>query len=186
MNRLKQITSILSLVALAGSGGDGSPLLIGASPDPVTNRQASTGGNWPNTAEIPTDFIFEIVSRDDIPAVTDRPHVGPGHEWARYLLSDDKVFGVNINGDIRAYPHNVGWWHGIINDVVGGLQVVVSFCPLTSTGLMYDGRGEDGRIELGVSGLLFNNNLITHDRQDNANEPTLYPQMLSKGMSVRA
>tara|TARA_B100000700_G_C15004649_1_gene837939 strand:+ start:988 stop:1341 length:354 start_codon:yes stop_codon:yes gene_type:complete len=90
LNRLKQITSILSLVALAGSGGDGSPSLIGASPDPVTNRQASTGGNWLNTAEIPTDFIFEIVSRDDIPAVTDRPHVGPGHEWARYLLSDDR------------------------------------------------------------------------------------------------
>ena len=70
-----------------------------------------------------------------------------------------------------------------MNDVVGGVPVVMTFCPLTSTGMLFDGRGEDGRIELGVSGLLFNNNLIMYDRRDGATTPTLYPQMLGKGIS---
>jgi hypothetical protein len=49
--------------------------------------------------------------------------------------------------------------------------------------MLFDGRGTDGRIELGVSGLLFNNNLIMYDRRDDGATPTLYPQMLGKGVS---
>ena len=174
---------LLALLLLPGCGGDGAPGLIGETPEPVTDREASTGGNYLDVGSFPFDFVFEIVDRDEIPATNDRRVIGPQDENARYLLPDDKVFGVNINGDIRAYPHNVGWWHEIMNDVVGGIPIVVSFCPLTSTGLMFDGRGTDGRMELGVSGLLFNNNLIMYDRRDGESSPTLYPQMIAKGVS---
>jgi hypothetical protein len=58
---------------------------------------------------------------------------------------------------------------------------VVTFCPLTGTGLVFDGRGDDEQpIELGVSGLLFNNNLVMYDRR---NDDTLYPQMTHMGIS---
>jgi hypothetical protein len=109
--------------------------------------------------------------------------VGPQDELSRYLRPDDKVFGVNINGGIRAYPHNIGWWHEIMNNVVCSIPVVMTCCPLTSTGTLFDGIGTEGRIELGVSGLLFNNNLIVYDRHDNATTPTLYTQMLGIGVS---
>lgn len=172
-----------SFALLAGCGGDGTPSIIGNTVEPVNDKEATGGGNYLDTANFPFDWIFEIVDRDEIPALTDRKVTHPKDENARYLLPDDKVFGVNVNGDVRAYPHNIGWWHEIMNDVVGGVPVVMTFCPLTSTGMMFDGRGEDGRIELGVSGLLFNNNLIMYDRRDDGASPTLYPQMLAKGIS---
>ena len=91
------------------------------------------------------------------------------------------MLGVVINGEAKAYPHNIGWHHEIINDTIGGHPIIVTFCPLTGTGMVFDGRDEDGRrITTGVSGLLFNNNLIMYDRRDNA---SLYPQMISKGIT---
>jgi hypothetical protein len=173
-----------SFVLLAGCGGsDETGTIIGSTSEPVNDKEAVAGGNYLNTVAFPFDWLFEIVERDEIPAITDRRMVGPQDELARYLRPDHKVFGVNINSNIRAYPHNIGWWHEVMNDVVGGRPVVMTFCPLTSTGMLFDGRGTDGRIELGVSGLLFNNNLIMYDRRDNAATPTLYPQMLGKGIS---
>ena len=66
--------------------------------------------------------------------------------------------GVVINGEAVAYPHNIGWHHEIVNDVVSGPPIVVSFCPLTGTGLVFNGLSADGsRLTCGVSGLLFNN-----------------------------
>ena len=84
--------------------------------------------------------------------------------------------GLFINGEAKAYPHNIGWLHEITNDVVGGKPVVVSFCPLTGTGMVFDG-GElsVNRLTCGVSGNLFNNNLMMYDRRDNLSDPTLYP-----------
>ena len=119
--------------------------------------------------------------KDGIPALNDPPVVGPSDPGAGYLSETDIVMGVVINGEPRAYPHNIGWHHEIVNDVVGGKPIVATLCPLTETGMIFDGEGADGsRIHLGVSGLLFNNNLVMYDRRDNA---TLYPQMTFKGIS---
>ena len=109
--------------------------------------------------------------KDGIPALTNPPFAAS----ASFLSDDDLVLGVVINGEAKAYPHNIGWWHEIVNDRVGGHPVSVTFCPLTGTGLVFDARAEDGgQFELGVSGLLFNNNLIMYDRRDGS---TLYPQL---------
>ena len=109
--------------------------------------------------------------KDGIPALTNPPFAAS----ASFLSDDDLVLGVVINSEAKAYPHNIGWWHEIVNDRVGGHPVSVTFCPLTGTGLVFDARAEDGgQFELGVSGLLFNNNLIMYDRRDGS---TLYPQL---------
>jgi hypothetical protein len=138
-------------------------------------RPPQNGGNF--LSSFPTDKILSGgVPKDGIPALTDPQFVDLTSSDANYILENDLVLGVIINGEAKAYPHNMGWWHEIINDVVGGQPVVVSFCPLTGTGLVFDGQGEEGtRITCGVPGLLFNNNLIMYDRRDNA---TLYPQMI--------
>ncbi|MBT3602928.1 MAG: DUF3179 domain-containing protein [Candidatus Latescibacteria bacterium] len=138
-------------------------------------RAATSGGNF--LSSFPTDRILSGgVPKDGIPALTDPQFVDLTSSDANYVLEDDLILGVVINGEAKAYPHNMGWWHEIVNDVVGGQPIVVSFCPLTGTGLVFNGQGDDGnRITCGVSGLLFNNNLIMYDRRDNA---TLYPQMI--------
>lgn len=162
------------------SQGQGNPVGTPVSDDNAQatsplERAPQSGGNF--LSNFPTDRILSGgVPKDGIPALTDPQFVDLTSNDANYIQDDDLVLGVVINGEAKAYPHNMGWWHEIVNDVVGGQPIVVSFCPLTGTGLVFNGQGDDGaRITCGVSGLLFNNNLIMYDRRDNA---TLYPQMI--------
>ncbi|NKB66245.1 MAG: DUF3179 domain-containing protein [Candidatus Latescibacteria bacterium] len=133
-------------------------------------------GTFLDIDEFPVSQIVSGgVAKDGIPALTNPSFVSPSQ--VNYLNPDDLVLGVTVNGEAKAYPHNIGWWHEIVNDRIGGLPISVTFCPLTGTGLVFNALdAETGRqIEFGVSGLLFNNNLIMYDRRDGS---TLYPQLL--------
>ena len=164
-----------------GCGGSSSdnPLTFDVNP---TDRAAQTGGNFLDVSIFPLDEIASGGDKDELPALIDQRMVAPGDpNVTGYLRDTDLVLGVVINGDTRAYPHNIFWWHEIANDVVGRVPICVTFCPLTGTGMVFDARDADGsRILLGVSGLLFNNNLIMYDKRD---DETLYPQMVSSGIS---
>jgi hypothetical protein len=119
------------------------------------------------------------VPPDGIPAMTNPQIVGP--EEAFYLSDDDLVLGVYLDGQARAYPHNLGWHHEIVNDRIGDRPISVTFCPLTSTGLVFAAADTTGtQIEFGVSGLLINSNLVLYDRSD---QESLYPQMIFTGIS---
>ena len=68
-----------------------------------------------------------------------------------------------------------------VNDQIGGQSITITLCPLTGTGMVFNTTDEDGsQIELGVSGLLINSNLVMYDRRDGT---TLYPQMLYTGIT---
>ena len=119
------------------------------------------------------------VPRDGIPAMTNPQSVAP--EDAHYLADTDRVLGVVANDAARAYPHRLGWKHEVINDQLGGQYISVTFCPLTSTGLVFNATAPDSaQIEFGVSGVVLNSNLVLYDRRD---EKTLYPQMIYVGIS---
>ena len=125
----------------------------------------------------PLRQIITVLNFDSIPALTNPAFLEPSQ--VQYLAEDDLVLGLAINGEAKAYPHNIGWWHEIINDVVGGQPVSVTFCPLTGTGLVFDATDENGeQFSLGVSGKLYNNNLVMYDRRDR----TLYPQIYFTGV----
>ena len=140
---------------------------------------ASLGGTFLDLDEFPYSAILSGgPPKDGIPALTNPSFVAASE--VSYLSEDDMVLGVVINGEARAYPHNIGWWHEIVNDKIGGHPISVTFCPLTGTGLVFDALDENGQqFELGVSGLLFNTNLIMYDRRDRA---TLYPQIAHKAV----
>ena len=101
--------------------------------------------------------------KDGIPALTN-PAVVPAEIADTFLVPEDLVLGVVINGEARAYPHGVLWWHEIINDVLGGRPILVTLCPLTGSGIVSDPVLTGQLHNFGVSGLLFNNNLIMFDR----------------------
>jgi hypothetical protein len=136
----------------------------------------STGGDFLDIDHFPLD---EIVSggppKDGIPALTNPAFVNPSA--ASYLSEDDLILGMVVDGEAKAYPENIGWWHEIVNDIIGGQPVSVTFCPLTGTGLAFNARDPaSGRqFEFGVSGLLFNSNLVMYDRRDGE---SLYPQII--------
>jgi len=125
---------------------------------------ALSGGAAAQQCLIPQN---QIVSggpgKDGIPALTNPRIVTPG-EGDSFLQEDDLVLGAIVNGEARAYPHGILWWHEIVNDVLGGKPILVTFCPLTGSGIVYDPEVDGRGLNFGVSGLLFDNNLILFDR----------------------
>ncbi len=101
--------------------------------------------------------------KDGIPALTNPPVVTAGQGDA-FLEGDDLVLGVVVNGEARAYPHGILWWHEMVNDVLGGKPILVTFCPLTGSGIVFDPEIDGRVLNFGTSGLLFDNNLIPFDR----------------------
>jgi hypothetical protein len=111
--------------------------------------------------------------KDGIPALTNPLFVSPGASGSAYLLDEDRVIGLAVENELLAIPINILWWHEIVNLDIGGRKLAVTHCPLTGSSLVFDRASIDGA-ELGVSGLLYRNNLIMYDR--NAQE-SLWPQM---------
>ena len=111
--------------------------------------------------------LEEIVSGgvplDGIPSIDDPPMV-PASK-AKYLKKGEKVFGVEIEGESRAYPHRFLSWHEMLNDEVGGVPVTLSYCTLCGSGILYSGKTSGEPRTFGTSGLLYRSNKLMYDRQ---------------------
>jgi hypothetical protein len=101
--------------------------------------------------------------RDGIPSI-DEPRFIPAEEAAEWLAGNEPVIALEIGGDARAYPLQIMTWHEIVNDVVGDLPVIVTFCPLCNAAITFDRRLGDEVYEFGTSGLLRNSDLVMYDR----------------------
>jgi hypothetical protein len=101
--------------------------------------------------------------RDGIPSI-DRPKFVPAAQ-VRFLAADDLVVSFTHLGETRAYPLRILVWHEIVNDRIGDLAINVSYCPLCGSAMVFD-RTIDGRtLEFGVSGLLYQSDVLMYDRQ---------------------
>lgn len=101
---------------------------------------------------------------DGIPALDQATMVEPSA--ADYLVPEEPVFGMKINGDARAYPLRILDWHEMANDTIGGVPVSIAYCTLCGAAVAYDGRGSDGTTyDFGSSGFLFRSNKLMYDRQ---------------------
>ena len=117
-----------------------------------------------SVCNVPTDLIFDGgPGRDGIPALTN-PEVLSANA-ADFLSPGRRVLGLVVNGEPRAYPLIVMWWHEMVNDTLGGEPVLVTYCPLTGSGVAFDPVVDGQLRNFGVSGLLFENNLIMFDRE---------------------
>ncbi|MDN5212196.1 DUF3179 domain-containing protein [Fulvivirgaceae bacterium BMA12] len=142
--------------------GDGSNTLSGGGAGGAGG--SGSFGNW----LIPVNEVRDGgPGKDGIPALQDPDFLEAGQ--ASYLREDDLVVGYKRGNDIRAYSHNVLDWHEIVNDQVGDFPVAITYCPLTGTAIGW-GRSVDGNTTtFGVSGLLYNTNLIPYDRSTDSN-----------------
>ncbi len=100
--------------------------------------------------------------KEGIPSI-DRP-VFVSAKKAQFLESEDRVLGVLYKGETKAYPIAILNWHEIVNDRYKGERVVVSFCPLCGTGVAFSTLNKKART-FGVSGLLYNSDLLLYDRE---------------------
>lgn len=151
---LKRIALALGLSLVMGTAS--------ASPEfwqhewPKTDFEKTTVENW-----------VEIMSggppKDGIPALSN-PKFRKASTETR-IGGTEPVITVEINGDARAYPVRYLTWHEIANDVVGGVPVAVTFCPLCNSGITFDRRVKQGTLTFGVSGKLRNSDMLMYDRE---------------------
>lgn len=159
--------------------------------DPPASRNASpTAGNSRRVSlAAPFDLKNSIVpakeilsggpGKDGIPALT-LPKTVAGQD-ADYLRPTDRVVGVVIKDEARAYPLRIMTWHEIANDRLGGLPIAVTFCPLCDSVAVFDRRSSEGVREYGVSGMLYNSNVMLYDR--GADRESLFSQIMAQGVS---
>ena len=101
--------------------------------------------------------------RDGIPSI-DNPKFAPVSDDPDWLAEREPVIALQIGDDARAYPLQIMTWHEIVNDIVGGDPVIVTFCPLCNSAIVFERRMGDTINSFGVSGLLRYSDLIMYDR----------------------
>lgn len=132
----------------------------------------------------PEEIVWGGVPVDGIPALDNPTHIKA--KDASYLKDDDEVFGVEINGDARAYPLRIMGWHEMFNDVIGGVPVSLAYCTLCNAGIVFDGNdaklkklGIKAPLTFGSSGFLYRSNKLMYDR----NTDSLWNQFTGKPIS---
>jgi len=129
-----------------------------------------------HNSQIPSDEIHRGgPPKDGIPAI-DTPGFITAN-MATHLTSDSRVLGITHKGISKAYPINIMNWHEIVNDRFASEAVTVSFCPLCGSGVAYS--TPSGTSGFGVSGLLYNSDVLLYDRDTES----LWSQILSRAVS---
>ncbi len=117
--------------------------------------------------------------KDGIPAISNPTFVAAAD--ASFLRSEDRIIGVSIGDDARAYPLAILNYHEIVNDSIGDTPLAVTYCPLCDSVVAFDRRTSLGERELGVSGLLYNSNVLMYDR--GGSPESLWSQVATTGIS---
>lgn len=126
---------------------------------------------------IPKRKLTRGAGKNAIPAITDPAFA---EDWSDLVIAfrdpygeikknrprlqpEDRVIGVERDGVARAYPLRVLNWHEIVNDSLGG-PLLVTYCPLCRTGMVAKRIVNGEKTIFGVSGLLWNSNLVMFDQ----------------------
>ena len=115
--------------------------------------------------------------RDGIPAISNPKMIAA--ESATSLRADSRIVGIAIDGQARAYPIAILNWHEIVNDAIDGRRFAVTFCPLCGTGVAFSAGTADAPRSFGVSGLLYNSDVLLYDRDTES----LWSQIMNQAIS---
>ncbi|PIB25426.1 hypothetical protein BFP77_01000 [Maribacter sp. 4U21] len=108
---------------------------------------------------------------------------------ATYLDEDDVVFGIEINGDVRAYPKRILAWHKMFVDTLGDIPVAGVYCTLFGIVILYKTEHKGINYELGTSGFLYRSNKLMYDKKTQSlwsileGEPVIGP-LTNKGIQL--
>jgi hypothetical protein len=125
------------------------------------------------------DGIVQGQSKDGIAGMRELTFDPLTDRGAR-MYPDEPVVVLNLGGEQRAYPERVLAWHVVLNDVVGGVPVAVTFDPIAGAARVYDRTLPDGRLlTFAVSGLLRGGNSLLYDHETE----TWWQQMTGEGVT---
>ena len=143
----------------------------------VAARDADNGFDLSDSL-IPRDEIhLGGPPRDGIPSIDEPRFVGA--DAATFLRDDDRILGIVRDGQARAYPIAILNWHEVVNDQIGGSPVAITYCPLCGTGVAFDAGSAAAPRSFGVSGLLYNSDVLLYDRETES----LWSQLMMQAVS---
>ena len=163
--RIVLLTGLLSLLHCSSGGGGVNPPLPDSSE--LTKKGFAVGN-----CLIDNGLLLDGgPPPDGIPAVLQPQFTALSTIESELPLNpEDLMLVVDFGTEQRAYPEMMLWNHEVVNDTVDGRSIVISYCPLTGSTVVFDrGDSEDFR----VSGLLYQSNLVMYDSTSNS----LWPQM---------
>ncbi len=120
-----------------------------------------------------SEMSAPMLHRDMVPRLDYPDTLTTAQAWAineeqrgKFLVSNDRIVGVAIDGEARAYPISLLTVHEIINDTLGGVPIAVTYSWPGDAVRVFDRSVGDQVVELGVSGLLYNANMLMYDRRE--------------------
>lgn len=167
----------------------GRPPVIGDGRDVASYQFDLSTCLVPRETLVPAGFPRDGVPAMTRPEVLDRAGLAKCTEQLRrahqgkLLVDSDLVIGVAMGGEARAYPIRMITWHEIVNDVLGGVPIAVTYHPLCDSSVVFDRRVGGETLEFGVSGLLFNSNLLMYDRRPGRQGESLWSQLLFRAVA---
>ncbi|WP_394749203.1 DUF3179 domain-containing protein [Spongiimicrobium salis] len=108
---------------------------------------------------------------------------------ATYLRDSNIVFGIEVNGDARAYPKRILAWHEMFVDTVGNVPVAGVYCTLCGTVILYKTEHKGVNHAMGTSGFLYRSNKLMYDNATQSlwstldGEPVIGP-LVGKGIQL--
>lgn len=127
------------------------------------------------------------VVQDGIPPLRNPEMISVNN--ADYLDDDNIVFGIEINGDARAYPKRILAWHEMFTDTIGGVEIAGVYCTLCGTVIPYRTKHKGVQHTLGTSGFLYRSNKLMYDEATQSlwsttkGEPVVGP-LINKGIKL--
>ena len=133
----------------------------------VPIRAQFAQGDWKTDTSKRSIQLSELLRggppKDGIPSI-DKPRFVPA-VTVDWLAPKELVIAFNSAGPPRAYPLQILMWHELVNDTAGEQPILVSYCPLCNSALVFDRRVSGATLEFGVSGMLRNSDMVMYDRQ---------------------
>lgn len=155
------LAGILSTCCVERGGNGGGAEVIETTPDGHEIRQTAAGEKFIIN---PNRLASGGPPKDGIPSIDDPKYVSV--EEADVWVQDNELVLALIYKDVkRVYPLQIMVWHEIVNDNIAGDPVLVTYCPLCGSGIAFERTIDGEEVEFGVSGKLFNSNLVMYDRK---------------------
>ena len=145
----------------------------------IPRDQLTASGNAKDQIDAIPPGLVETITPAEVALIRKNEHLN-------FLIPSDRVIGIVINGEPRAYPLRVLALHEMVNDVLGNTPIAVAFSPLCDSVVVWDRRidGTDKpAVEFGVSGLLRSSNPVYYDRRSDSKQESLWPQLTLHAVS---
>ncbi len=152
------------LVAKSNKADEDAASLPGENQNEILEQEIMVDENGVKYIVHPSKILSGGPPKDGIPSIDDPKFVSVD-EADVWIADNELVLALVYKGVKRVYPLQILVWHEIVNDVIEGDSILVTYCPLCGSGIAYESTIDGKGVEFGTTGKLYNSNLVMYDRK---------------------